>query len=149
MNGRALLAVGALALAFLGGWEVASWRHDAEMLKTAKKAAGELAAMTAERDARAADLRAANDQHAASLKGAQDETNRLRDRLRSGTLGLRVAAKCPAANPQAPAAPGVDTGAGAELAGAAESAYFALRDGIDRTSAQLAACQAELRLRMD
>lgn len=149
MNRRALLAVGALALAFLGGWEIASWRHDAEMLKAAKKAAGELTAMTAKRDAVADDLRKASDQHEKKLSEAQDETNRLRDRLRSGALGLRVAAKCPAASPQAPAAPGVDTGAGAELAGAAESAYFALRDGIDRAGAQLAACQAELRLRVD
>lgn len=146
MNPRLLLAAGALLAAFACGWLVNGWRMDAEALEVAEQAAKTLRERTAERDALAASLRAANDQHAAKLKGAQDETNRLRDCLRSGTCGLRIGARCPSA-PETPAAAGVDPGARAELDRAAESAYFALRDGIDRAAAQLAACQAELKLR--
>lgn len=145
MNPRLLLAAGAILASFACGWMVNGWRMDAEALEAAEHAAEALRERTAERDALAASLRASNDQHAAKLKGAQDETNRLRDCLRSGTCGLRIGARCPA--PETPAATGVDSGAGAVLDRAAESAYFALRDGIDRASAQLEACQAELKLR--
>lgn len=145
MNPRLLLAAGALLASFWCGWLVNGWRMDSEALDVAEQAAEALRERTAERDALADSLRAANDQHAAKLKGAQDETNRLRDCLRSGNCGLRIGARCPA--PETPAASGVDPGAGAAIDRVAESAYFALRDGIDRASAQLAACQAELKLR--
>ena len=145
MNPRLLLAAGALLASFWCGWLVNGWRMDAEALEVAEQAAEALRERTAERDALADRLRAANDQHAAKLKGSQDETNRLRDCLRSGTCGLRIGARCPAS--ETPAAAGMDHGARAELDRSAESAYFALRDGIDRASAQLEACQAELKLR--
>lgn len=138
--------------AFAGGWSVNGWRlsseYSAERLVAVQNARDALTRLTAERDALAAKLAASDDTHLAHLRTAQNETNRLRDCLRSGACGLRIAAVCPpAGSPAVAAGPGVDTGAGARLDGAAESAYFALRDGIDRAQAQLAACQGELRLR--
>jgi len=150
---RSLLAAGlCLVLGFSAGWGVNGWRLDAkyshEAEARAQAAAKQLATLTADRDAKAAALTVANDRHMKELQGAQNETNRLRDCLRSGTCGLRIAATCsPAQTPGATAAPSVDSGAGAELAETARRAYFALRDGIDRAGSQLAACQDELRLR--
>ena len=137
--------------AFAGGYKVADWRltgqYTAEKLEASQAAAKALADMTADRDALAGKLSAANDLHTTELRKAQNETNSLRDRLRAGSIGLRIAATCPES--QAPSGARVDTGTGAELGETARRAYFALRDGIDRASAQLAACQDELRLRTE
>lgn len=90
----------------------------------------------------AVNLAQANDKNLAQLKGAQNETNRLRDCMLTGSCGLRVNATC---GPRlGPTSPGVDNGAGAELDADARQAYFALRDGIDRVTAQLTACQGQL-----
>lgn len=109
------------------------------------------AALLADRDAKDATLSAAADKNFSALRTAQNETLRLRDRLASGSVGLRIAATCPQSTPRlgAQTAPGarVDTGTGAELDPVARQAYFALRDGINRVDAKLAACQDELRLR--
>ena len=140
-------------LAFAGGYKVADWRltgrYTAEKLEAAQGAAKALAAMTDERDILAGKLSAANDKHTNELRKAQNETNSLRDRLRAGSIGLRIAATCPESRlgPQAASGARVDSGTGAELGETARRAYFALRDGIDRASAQLAACQDELKLR--
>lgn len=147
-----LWAITAAASA-VGGYLVADWRLTADIERQAHervtKAFSDLSTMTKQRDALAAQLQAAGDRHAAQLKDAQDETNRLRDRERAGAVRLRVAAVCPDIPdvPEASPGAGLDTGTGAELDSASRQAYFALRDGIDRTSAQLAACQDELRLR--
>ena len=141
--------------AFSGGYKVADWRltaqANADALERAQRAEKARDEAIIERDALARKLAAKNDQHADELRKAQDETNRLRDRLRDGSIGLRIAGTCPRLDASPQAAPGarVDTGTGAELAEPARRAYFALRDGIDRASAQLAACQDELRLRTD
>lgn len=153
MNPRLLLAAVALLAAFSCGWLVNGWRIDAEISADAAQALKEAEdgrkAAEGERDALVSRLRASDDLHAAQLRKDQDETNSLRDRVSAGPVRLLVAAKCPAAPvlPEAASATGVDSGARSELDRAAESAYFALRDGIDRASAQLAACQAELKLR--
>jgi hypothetical protein len=151
----AIAALIAGALAFVGGYKVADWRltgqYTAEKLEASQAAAKALAAMTDERDILAGKLSAANDRHTDELRKAQNETNSLRDRLRAGSIGLRIAATCPESRlgPQAPSGARVDTGTGAELGETARRAYFTLRDGIDRASAQLAACQDELRLRTE
>ena len=151
----AIAALIAGALAFVGGYKVADWRltgqYTAEKLEASQAAAKALAAMTDERDILAGKLSAANDRHTDELRKAQNETNSLRDRLRAGSIGLRIAATCPESRlgPQASSGARVDTGTGAELGETARRAYFALRDGIDRASAQLAACQDELRLRTE
>ena len=132
MFDRAALASGALVAAFVAGWTVNGWRGAAKAMDAQVHI-----------EAMAARLRASDDLHAAKLQEAQNETNRLRDRVSAGPVRLLVAAKCPDV-PQAASAPGVDSGTGAELDPAARSAYFALRDGINRAETKLAACQAEL-----
>lgn len=149
------LAIAAACLlgGFLSGYEVADWRltakanaEEVERTKRAEKVRDEAIAAY---NHLAGELAAAGDTHAADLRKAQNETNDLRDRLSVGSVGLRLAGKCPAAalGPQAAPGPRVDIGTGAELDSTARRAYFALRDGIDRAAAQLAACQDELRLR--
>ena len=151
----AIVALVVGVAAFGGGYKVADWRltgqYAAEKLEAAKTAAKALADMTDERDKLAGKLSTANDRHTNELRNAQNETTRLRDRLNAGSSGLRIAATCPAARlgTEAASPARVDTGTGAELDSTARRAYFALRDGIDRASAQLAACQDELRLRTE
>ena len=150
---RLALAAAGLVGAFLAGWTVNGWRGaaaaDEKALQALKEATDARTLAESERDALAARLRASDDLHAAQLRKAQDETNSLRDRVSAGPVRLLVAAKCPAAPnlPEAASAPGVDSGTRAELDPEARSAYFALRDGINRAEAKLAACQHQLRER--
>jgi len=152
-SGKLIALCAALLFAFGGGYKVADWRltgqHTAEKLEASQEAATALAAMTADRDDLAEKLAAANDKRLNYLRAAQNETNSLRDRMRDGTIGLRIAGNCPRLDARPENSPGarVDIGGGAELDTTARRAYFALRDGIDRATAQLAACQDELRLR--
>lgn len=148
-----IVALALAAAGFGGGWLVNGWRltseYNAEAATRAQAYAVQVGALTADRDALALKLTARDDANLDKLRKAQNETNRIRDCVRSGTCGLRVPVLCPV--PQSPsAAPGasVDTGTRAELDGAAGRAYFALRDGIDRAGSQLAACQDQLRLRV-
>lgn len=145
MSRAAVIALVALLVGLGGGYKVADWRNDAAKLEAARGAAKALADMTAARDQLSAALTAANDLHISELRKAQNETNSLRDRLRAGNLRLRVAAVCPDSTAGGTR---VDSGTGAELDEPARRAYFALRDGIDRATAQLAACQDELKLRV-
>lgn len=132
------------------GWRVENWHLSAEKIAQLEANQKAFAAAFADRDAIAAKLSAADDKHSDELRKAQNETNRLRDHLANTSGGLRINALCPPASPITPATGGarVDIGTGAELAATARQAYFALRDGIDRASAQLAACQDELRIRI-
>lgn len=80
-----------------------------------------------------------------SLRDAESEIDLLRAAVDTGRQRLRVAATCPADGLPAAGTPaGVDHGARPELDAAARSAYFALRAGIERVTAQLEACQARL-----
>jgi hypothetical protein len=150
----AVVALVVGVVAFSGGYKVADWRltakANAEALDRAERAEKARDEAIAERDILAGKLSTANDKHTNELRNAQNETTRLRDRLNAGSIGLRIAGTCPRIG-EAQNAPGarVDTGTGAELDSTARRAYFALRDGIDRASAQLAACQDELRLRTE
>lgn len=149
----AIGAVVSCLLAFSGGYKVASWRltgqYNSERLKASQEAINALDAMTKSRDDLAIRLAQANDQNLKKLRDAQNATNALRNKSMLGTVGLRIPAACPRldAKASADASAGMDIRAGAELDPIARQAYYALRDGIDQASAQLAACQAELRLR--
>lgn len=138
-----------LLAAFVAGAAVNGWRIEAKYAGQADDAAKALKTMQDERDVLSKKLTESNDTHAKALKKAQDETNTLRNGIDSGAYSLRIKAKCPEIPvlPQAPSPTRVDSGAGAELDSDARRAYYTLRSGIDRTSAQLAACQGELRLR--
>ena len=147
---RMALAAALLAIAFLAGWTERGIRARNDELERSVEFEKRLKGAIDERDALALQLKTSDDNHAQALRKAQDETNLLRDRVSAGAVGLRIAAKCHAAATrvsEAASSAGLGDGAGAELDGTARQAYFALRDGIDRASAQLAACQGELMLR--
>lgn len=148
----AVVAVIVGVAAFSGGYKVADWRiagkYTAEALDRAKRAETARDEAIAAYEHLAGELAAANNAHAGEMKRAQNETNRLRDNLLAGNVGLRLAGTCPRlGDPQVAPGARMDIGTGAELDPIARRAYFALRDGIDRVGAQLAACQTELRLR--
>lgn len=148
----AVVALVVGVVASIGGYKVADWRltgkYTAEALDRAKRAEADRDEAITAYNHVAGELSKANDTHLATLRKHQNETTSLRDRLRDGAIGLRLAGKCPRlGTPEAAPGARVDTGTGAELDGTARRAYFALRDGIDRTAAQLAACQDQLKLR--
>ena len=140
-----------LLAAFVAGAVVNGWRIESHYAEKEKVSAESLKTAQDERDSLSKRLSQSADKYATELKKAQDETNTLRNGIDSGAYSLRIKAKCPAIPvlPQAPGPTRVDSGAGAELDSDARRAYYALRSGIDRASAQLAACQGELRLRTE
>lgn len=120
--------------------------------KQGHKAAERALALQQERDqareALGATLAGIDTRENAKLKDAENENNRLRDCLRRGTCGLRIAAICPASPggvlSAAAGGGGVDSGAGAGLTAQAEQDYFVLRSGISSAQRKLAACQESL-----
>lgn len=140
-----------LLAAFVAGAVVNGWRIEAHYAEKEKVATEALKTAQDERDALSKSLSQSSDKYANELKKAQDETNTLRNGIDSGAYSLRIKAKCPAIPvlPQAPSPTRVDSGAWAELDSDARRAYYTIRSGIDRASAQLAACQGELRLRTE
>ena len=147
-------AVICLIVAFAGGWGVNGWRLEGEYAREANEritaAVKARDAAIEDRDVLAKKLADNNDKHAKDLQNAKAETNRIRDSVSVGSIGLRVPTKCPAPTAtETPASSEMDNGTGAELAATARQDYFALRDAIDLAGAQLAACQGELLLRAD
>lgn len=147
-------AIAAVGVAFLTGWLVNGWRLEAgirqDKLDRQQAFDDRLSAATKQRDELAVQLRTNADTHAAELKRSQDENTALRDRVDTGAVRLRVAAKCPSAParvPEAASAARVDDGAGAELDPAARPTYFALRAGIRACKLKVDALQGELTLR--
>lgn len=78
------------------------------------------------------------------MRKVEHANNLLADAVARDTKRLRVAATCPL--PENAAGASVDHGRGPELDAGARPAYFALRNGIGRMTAQLGACQNILRL---
>lgn len=154
----AAFAVGAL---IVGGaaWKAQGWRYGAEI--AAMKAEQSARVAESQREAReilvrrVAEVGQINEQNGRAewaayggMRNAQVQDDGLRADVDTGRQRLHIAASCPAASggmPQAGTAAGVGDGARAELDPAARSDYFALRAGIQRMTAQLAACQARIR----
>lgn len=150
---QALIAAVVCSACFAFGYSVADWRltskaDELEVSRTREYVEQRDEAIAAYTHL-ANELATSNDKHLADLKRAQDATNAIRDGNHSGNVRLRVAGKCtslPTASTSTTSS-SVDTGTGAELDPTARRAYFFLRDAIDRSGAQLVACQDELRLR--
>lgn len=84
----------------------------------------------------------------ALLRDAEKQNNQLRADVDTGRKRLRVNASCPARSdrlPETGSSPSVDIGVGPELNADARQDYYALRDGIERVTKQLLACQSRLR----
>lgn len=162
MTGWKGYAAAALAGALLTGgaaWTAQGWRYGAQIAgmradEADRVAEGQRQAreILQRRYAEVADIneRNAKAEWAAygGLRSAQIKDEGLRADVDAGRQRLHVAAACPAAGggvPQTGAGTSLGNGTRAELDPAARSDYFALRAGIRRVTAQLAACQARLR----
>lgn len=157
VNIWSLIRFAALVLVGIGiGWTANGWRLGediagkerawAEERTTAATAALQADKQNREREQVLADAIAMIDaDHTWEMRKAHEENDRLRGAVDAGAVRLRVAARCPdpdaAGLPRPAAGAGVDHGTGAELDPAARPAYFALRGGLNRKKAQLAACQ--------
>ncbi|MGE8567478.1 MAG: lysis system i-spanin subunit Rz [Achromobacter sp.] len=154
----AALVVGAI-VAGGAAWKVQSWRYGAEI--SAMKSDQSARVSESQRQAReilerrVAEVGQINERNAKAewaayggMRNAQVQDDGLRADVDAGRQRLHVAATCPAASsgvPKAGASARVGDGARAELDPAARSDYFALRAGIQRVTAQLAACKARNR----
>jgi len=152
-------AAAALAGALIAGgaaWTAQGWRYGEEIATMRADESDRVA--DAQREAREilqrryAAVAEINERNARAewaayggMRNAQVQDDRLRADVDAGRQRLHVAASCPTSSggvPQATAATRVGDGTRAELDPAARSDYFALRAGIQRLTAQLAACQA-------
>lgn len=98
------------------------------------------------------DIAADDAEQTKKLEEQRNEIERLNDCLRTGSCGLRINATCkvPVPVPSAQsagstAASGVDDDARPVLTPVAESAYFALRHGINEQERKLVMCQEYVR----
>lgn len=155
MSPRLWIALGVAVLLFFAGWAVNGWRlnakHERDRQAWQDDADAKLKAATDARDVLADRLKQSDDAHLAALEKQRAENLTLRDRVAAGSVGLRVAAKCPVVVvhvSKAASGAGVDPGARAELDTDARADYYALRDGLARFESKLAACQSQLRGRL-
>lgn len=154
----AALVVGAIVVGS-AAWKAQSWRYGAEI--SAMKADQADRVAESQRQAReilarrVAEVSQVNERNAKAewaayggMRNAQVQDDGLRADVDAGRQRLHVAATCPAVSsgvPKTGAGARVGDGARAELDPAARSDYFSLRAGIQRMTAQLAACQARNR----
>lgn len=156
MNKYFLLA-GFLA-AFVAGWQVQGWRmgeqiaeantRTSETLKSiAVAAADKQRELQDELDKKQAVWSAVEAEQYALLRDAEKQNSQLRADVDAGRKRLRVNATCPASSdrlPETSPSTSVDNGAGPELDADARQSYYSLRDGIERVTKQLLACQARI-----
>jgi len=151
----AAFAVGAL-IAGGAAWKAQSWRYGAELAEMNADQAARVA--DSQRHAReilerrVAEVGQINERNAKAewaayggMRNAQVQDDALRADVDAGRQRLHVAASCSPTSsglPKAGATARMGDGTRAELDPAARSDYFALRAGIQRLTAQLAACQA-------
>ena len=157
MNNLIISIVIALA-GFFAGWQSNGWRlgmeiqsikaqHSAELVQQANEASSKKATLEKVRDALADKLAVLDAEYTAQLSKARHDNQTLRNRLASGTVGLRIDATCPSAgtgSAQSAQGGGVDSDSGAVLSAAAGQAYLDLRDNITTTEVTLQACQGAL-----
>ena len=105
--------------------------------------------VVAEDAARKATVAALDEKHTKELNDEKAKLEKLRADVRTGRVGLRVAATCtPAAGtgvPQTTGAPGVVDATSPRLTDAAERDYFTLRTGIETARQQIEGLQDYVR----
>lgn len=143
------------ALGVMGGSYFTAKVADAELASTRETHTRELAVIqaaearktaTAQKELRETQAQIAllDTKNHGQLEAQRNEIQRLNDCLRTGTCGLRVNATCPATGSDGntnPTAARVDDGKRPTLTPVAESAYFALRHGINENETKLMMCQ--------
>lgn len=119
--------------------------HAVELAKTRSEEAKRTATAKRELEATQQQIAQLDTKNHGRLEAQRNEIERLNSCLRTGTCGLRVNATCPGDRDRGgianAATPGVDDGKGATLTPVAESAYFALRHGINENESKLMMCQ--------
>ena len=152
-------AAALVAGAIVGGgaaWKAQSWRYGAEIAAMQADQSDRVAKSQRQAreilERRVAEVGQINERNAKAewaayggMRNAQVQDDGLRADVDAGRQRLHVAAACTASGSgmsKAGASARVGDGARAELDPAARSDYFALRAGIRRVTAQLAACQA-------
>jgi prophage endopeptidase len=139
-------------------WKVQTWRYSAEILAMhagqSDRVAGSQRQAREILDRRVAEVGQVNERNAKAewsayegIRNAQVQDDALRADVDVGRQRQHVSAVCPAAGggvPQVGATTRLGDGARADLDPAARSDYFALRAGIQRVTAQLEACQANM-----
>lgn len=154
------LLLGAVVAGLLvGGW-IRGMASDAAIadikavhaiqLKTISDAALEKQTrLKAELDAKNKQFTEAETKHYEELRHAETQIDQLRADVDAGRQRLLIKARCPVSSdrlPDADTRTSMDYGDTAELDPALRSDYYALRNGIERITKQLAACQDRLRL---
>lgn len=76
------------------------------------------------------------------LKAKDDEISSLSDRVKSGSVRLRVKAVCPSGVPQASTSSGITNATSAELSADARQDYYTLRSQLAQATAQINGLQA-------
>lgn len=151
----AAFAVGGL-IAGGAAWKAQGWRYGVEIADTKADESARVAESQRQAreilERRVAEVDQINERNAKAewaayggMRNAQIQDDSLRADVDAGRQRLHVAAACTASGSgmsKAGASARVGDGARAELDPAARSDYFALRVGIRRVTAQLAACQA-------
>jgi len=121
----------------------------AETLKSiAVTAANKQRELQDELDTEQAKWAAVEAEQYALLRDAEKQNNQLRADVDAGRKRLRVNATCPASSdrlPETGSSASVDNGAAPELNREARQDYYSLRDGIERVTKQLLACQSRLK----
>lgn len=154
----AALLVGAV-VAGGAAWTAQGWRYGAQIATLRADEAGRVAESQRQareilqrRHAEVGDINAQNAKAEwaayGGMRNAQIQDDGLRADVDAGRQRLHVAATCPAASSgvsETGARARLGDGARAELDPSARPDYFALRAGIQRVTAQLAACQAHQR----
>lgn len=144
---------------FLTGWGVQGWRmgeqiaeinrSTSETLKSiAVAAAQKQRELQNELDTEQAKWAAIEAEQFNLLRDAENETGRLRADVDAIRKRLFVNATCPTSSdnlPETGSSASVDNGSPPELNADARQDYYALRDGIERVTRQLLACQSRLR----
>lgn len=156
MNRYLLVAVAVTS--FGTGWFIKDKIADAQIAETnlatvetlksiSLTAANKQKEMQNELDQMQAEWAAVEAEQYALLRDAEMENNKLRADVDAGRKRLRVNASCPTNSdrlPETSTGASMDNGATAELNRDARQDYYSLREGIERVTRQLLACQSRL-----
>ncbi|MAO57779.1 MAG: hypothetical protein CL549_15805 [Alcanivorax sp.] len=148
IQSRLVLAVAMLAVGVAVGWFINGWRwdarHTAYQLAQSQLVVEAQALAASQAEQWRGEVEALDRRHTEELEHAEQTISALRGRIADGSVGVRVAARCPDVPADAGPAGVGDAGA-CELTAAAQQDYLDLRAQYTRQWHQLLACQDYIR----
>lgn len=145
MGIKEYIAAGLIAAAFLFGWMFNGYRWETKLDALKAEYASALQSDTEEamkqQEKHSNAISDIDTRHTKELSDARNEIDKLRSDVASGSVGLRVNARCGSDLPQGKSSSSVGDARAAFLDEGARQHYFALRQGIQQVTAQLRACQ--------